>query len=105
MNQDWISCHDLFSSKQQTTATKAKDYSDSWISLKLQVTGHHLLIYFLSVLVHNNNVCCNCKTKFLFQEMYLQSALLKKLRYFFPIVNQSRKQKKLHLVHGKTAVI
>ena len=34
-----------------------------------------------------NNVCCNCKTKFLFQEIYLQNAfILKKLRYFFPIV-------------------
>ena len=31
--------------------TKTKDYSDSWISSRLQVTGHHLLIYFLSVLL------------------------------------------------------
>jgi len=45
----------------------------------------------LTVVYSNNNVCCNCKTKFFFQEIYLQNAFLKKLRYFFPIVNQENK--------------
>ena len=80
-----------------------KPYGPSLICSKSQWPSFTYLCFNCLTVVYSNNVCCNCKTKFLFQEIYLHSALLKKLRYFFTIVNQSRKKKQF--VHGRIAVI